>query len=79
MIAWVPVLRRDHQIDLVLEAIGDRDHPIAFAHRERTAGKEIVLKVDEDEGSHRETPWTRGEQTESSTKPRARDAVLRGV
>src|SRR5271154_1770635 len=52
VVGWMPVLSGDHEIESRLKAIDDRDDLVTFAHRERSAGAEVVLHVDDDKGVH---------------------------
>ena len=45
----MPVLRRNDEVETFPNSIDDRDDLIAFRDRQRAAGHEIVLDVDEDE------------------------------
>ena len=48
----VPVLRGHHQVELGLDAVDDLDDPIALRHRQRTAGAEVVLHVNDNQRFH---------------------------
>src|SRR5262249_12397692 len=49
VIAWMPILRGDDDVEAALQRVGDGDDLIAFGNSQRAAGKEIVLQVDENE------------------------------
>src|SRR5690349_15366781 len=52
MIFWMPILCRDDQLKLRLELIDDRNDPIALRNRQRPAGAEVILKIDDDQRVH---------------------------
>jgi hypothetical protein len=48
--AWrVPVLRQHDVTETACQAVDDRHHLVPARHRQRPAGTEIVLDVDDDE------------------------------
>jgi hypothetical protein len=52
VLSRMPVLRRYDQIKVRHESIHHRYNLISTWHRERTAGHEVVLDVDEEQGFH---------------------------
>ena len=52
VVGRMPVLRGHDQFILRLEAIDQRHDPVAFRHRQRAAGTEVVLNVNDDKSRH---------------------------
>ena len=50
MAGRMPVLRQDHVLVLGDHPVDDRDDVVAAGHRQRAAGAEIVLQIDDHEG-----------------------------
>src|SRR5438876_2094086 len=53
VIGRMPILRRDDEFELGLKLVDQRNNRVALWHRQRTAGTEIVLKIDQDQRVHR--------------------------
>src|SRR5688500_6974614 len=51
---WVPVLRCDDEIEERLQPIRHRNNLVASRHRERAAGQEVILNINQDECIHGE-------------------------
>jgi hypothetical protein len=52
VVGGVPVLRRHNQRKDLLHPIRHGNHLVAVWHRQRAAGQEIVLQIDQDERFH---------------------------
>ena len=52
----MPVARGDHEVEAVQELVDRLRDPIALGHGQRTARREVVLEVDDQEGVH-EAEW----------------------
>jgi hypothetical protein len=79
VVGGMPVLGRNHKIERAQNSVAYRDHLITAWHRERAAGNEVVLDVDEYENVHtymvfKRSPEViigRGQSLESSEISRA--------
>jgi hypothetical protein len=59
MVGWVPVLRRNDQIEALLLFVGNTDHFISLRHGQGPTGEKVILNIDQDQSIHEKPPQRR--------------------
>ena len=59
MVGWMPVLRRDDEIEVGLLFVGNSDHFVSMRHGQGSTREKVILNVDQNQSIHEKPPQRR--------------------